>query len=108
MWVLARPVSGLSPAQVWAWQDLARPLLIPSLGLTLTAGQLGAWQDDLLANSQAVTVRFRQGGERLRRKDGHTVTLKQWMQEAGVPPWLRERIPLVYVGGVLVVVGAGF
>ena len=102
------PLPAHDPAQVWAWQDLARPLLIPSLGLTLTAGQLGAWQDDLLANSQAVTVRFRQGGERLRRKDGHTVTLKQWMQEAGVPPWLRERIPLVYVGGELVVVGAGF
>jgi tRNA(Ile)-lysidine synthase len=49
--------------------------------------------------SERVTVRLRQGGERLRldaRRPRRT--LKNLFQERGVPPWLRERLPLVYCG----------
>jgi tRNA(Ile)-lysidine synthase len=31
--------------------------------------------------------------------------VKRLLQEAGVPPWLRGFIPLVYLGGVLISVG---
>jgi tRNA(Ile)-lysidine synthase len=51
----------------------------------------------------AVTVRTRGGGERL-RPDGRRPrrTLKNLLQEGNVPPWRRERIPLVFCGDELV------
>ncbi len=48
---------------------------------------------------QDLSVRFRQGGEScmpLGRKHHHS--LKKLFQEWGVPPWQRERVPLLYVG----------
>ena len=45
-------------------------------------------------------VRFRRGGERFRPAGRrHSTTLKKLLQVSGVPPWLRERIPLLYVDG---------
>jgi tRNA(Ile)-lysidine synthase len=40
---------------------------------------------------KVVTVRFRQKGDGLKKK----------MQELGVPPWLRDRVPLIYDKGLL-------
>lgn len=44
-----------------------------------------------------VTIRFRQGGEKIKiqGRAGHH-DLKKLLQEQGVPPWLRDRIPLLY------------
>ncbi|MEX0638390.1 MAG: tRNA lysidine(34) synthetase TilS [Burkholderiales bacterium] len=50
-----------------------------------------------------VTLRARAGGERLQldaRRPRRT--LKNLFQEAGVPPWRRERLPLLYCGDELV------
>lgn len=53
-----------------------------------------------------VTVRFRRGGERCRIPGrGGRHALKNIFQERGVPPWVRERIPLVYIGDELAAVG---
>ena len=50
-----------------------------------------------------VTVRLRRGGERLRLdRRRPTRTLKNLFQESGVPPWRRDRLPLVYCGESLV------
>ena len=49
-------------------------------------------------------IRFRAGGEEI-RIDDHTRKLKKLMQEAGVLPWMRDRIPLLYAGDELVAVG---
>jgi len=52
-----------------------------------------------------VTVRFRRGGERCRlpaRRGSHA--LKKLLQEYGVPPWQRARLPLVYIGDELAAV----
>ncbi len=52
-----------------------------------------------------ITLCFRQGGERLQpigRRGNHT--LKKLFQEKGIPPWVRNRIPLIYIDGVLAVV----
>ncbi|MCW8874871.1 MAG: tRNA lysidine(34) synthetase TilS, partial [Gammaproteobacteria bacterium] len=35
---------------------------------------------------------------------GHHHALKQLLQESGVPPWERERLPLLYLGEELVAV----
>ena len=50
------------------------------------------------AVAKGMTVRFRQGGEQLRPHGRrHTHSLKKLMQEAGIPPWQRNRIPLIYI-----------
>jgi tRNA(Ile)-lysidine synthase len=42
-------------------------------------------------------VQFRQGGERFRPAGHcHSQELKKLLQQAGIPPWERERLPLVY------------
>ncbi|MGB7650593.1 MAG: tRNA lysidine(34) synthetase TilS [Gallionella sp.] len=52
-----------------------------------------------------VTLRLRQGGETLRpAAKSATRTLKNLLQEQGVPPWLRARLPLLYCGEELVCV----
>ena len=53
-----------------------------------------------------VEVRFRRGGEKIRlpgRQGRHS--LKNLFQEAGMPPWERDAIPLVYLDGSLAAVG---
>ena len=52
-----------------------------------------------------VTLRLRQGSETLRpHPDAATRTLKNLLQEHHVPPWRRERLPLLYCGEELVCV----
>lgn len=50
-------------------------------------------------------VRYRQGGERI-RPVGHKCThkLKKLLQDHGVVPWMRRRVPLLYSGDRLVAV----
>ena len=53
----------------------------------------------------SVTLRLRQGGEILRPSaKSATRSLKNLLQERGVPPWLRSRLPLLYCGEALVAV----
>jgi tRNA(Ile)-lysidine synthase len=83
---------------VYAW-DGEQPLFIETLNmelsLTQTAGK--GLQQDVVA--RGMTVRFRQGGEQFRPNGRqHTHSLKKLMQEAGIPPWQRNRIPLIYIG----------
>jgi len=52
----------------------------------------------------ALRVCFRQGGEQLLFR-GHHRSLKKLFQEAGVPPWERRIIPLIYLDGELIAVG---
>ena len=52
-----------------------------------------------------VTLRLRSGGETLRPyPHAATRTLKNLLQEHHVPPWLRDRLPLLYCGDELVCV----
>jgi len=52
-----------------------------------------------------VVVRFRRGGEKIRPVGArHRRELKTLLQEQGVPPWLRDRLPLLYVGSRLAAV----
>jgi tRNA(Ile)-lysidine synthase len=61
---------------------------------------LDAWR------AGAITVRYRCGGEICRpfgRQGSHE--LKKLFQEAGIPPWVRERTPLIYIDDRLAAVG---
>ena len=53
-----------------------------------------------------ITVKFRSGGEaiKLPGRSGHH-SLKNLYQEAGIPPWERIRVPLIYLDGKLAAVG---
>jgi tRNA(Ile)-lysidine synthase len=87
------------------WQGEQR-VLMPELGATLvmkrTRGK-GISLDKLLA--APVTVRLRQGGEKL-RPDARRPrrSLKNLLQEARLAPWLRSRLPLLFAGEELVYV----
>jgi tRNA(Ile)-lysidine synthase len=86
-------------------QDLA-PLEWSALGMQLdfvrTQGE-GISLDKL--RSAPVTLRVRQGGEAM-RPHVHAAkrTLKNLLQEHQMPPWLRDRLPLLYCGEELVCV----
>jgi tRNA(Ile)-lysidine synthase len=56
-----------------------------------------------------ITVKFRTGGEtiELPHRSGHH-SLKKLFQEAGIPPWERVGIPLIYLDGKLAAVGANW
>jgi len=53
-----------------------------------------------------VEVRFRRGGEKIRLpgREGHH-SLKNLFQEAGIPPWERDAMPLIYLNDTLAAVG---
>jgi tRNA(Ile)-lysidine synthase len=85
---------------------------LPGQSLTNPAtGENLDWQDLMdmgirLENpNQALTLRFRQGGERIRIAPNRAHRkLKHLMQETGIPPWERDRIPLIYEGDRLLAV----
>ncbi len=53
----------------------------------------------------AVTVRLRRGAEHIRPDNKRpTRTLKNLLQEHGIPPWQRDILPLLFCGGELVCV----
>jgi len=56
--------------------------------------------------SDGLAIRPRVGGEEFQLQgQSHTRKLKKLLQEAGVVPWMRDRLPLVYSGERLVAVG---
>jgi tRNA(Ile)-lysidine synthase len=86
-------------------QTQAEVALGPGLGVLrfLAGGTPGLSQDVM---KRGVQVRFRQGGEEFQPLGQlHTRKLKKLLQEEGVVPWMRERLPLVFSGDELVAVG---
>lgn len=52
-----------------------------------------------------IQIRFRQGGETIRLPGRrHRHSLKNLLQAAGLPPWLRDLLPLVYINDNLALV----
>jgi len=89
-----------------------QPLDIPGVGtLELVKEEIakvenGKGRSVLNLALAPLSIRFRQGGERCQpagRIGSHP--LKKLFQEYQVPPWLRDRVPLIYCGAQLVAVG---
>jgi len=79
------------------WSDFPEPLVISSLGtLTVESSDSGV----SVENGDLVRIGFRQGGEKIFYK-GHRRSLKKLLQQIGVPTFLRNRIPLLYVNDQL-------
>lgn len=91
---------------VFEW-DMGSVLIIAGVGrLAAVETRGGERLKASLLERDDITVRLRQGGERIRPAgSAHHRPLKTLFQEAGVPPWERRRTPLVYAGEVLVCVG---
>jgi tRNA(Ile)-lysidine synthase len=86
-----------------AWRG-ERRIALPQLGGELRFRRArGRGIDAARLASQGLTVALRGGGERL-RPDARRPrrTLKNLFQEAGMPPWERERLPMLYCEGALV------
>ena len=102
--VRARPVL---PGFRKSWQGESR-LDIPELGgiLLFETAEEGLDPERL---GGPVTVRVREGGERFRVHEKRpSRLLKNLFQESGVPPWMRNSLPLLYCGERLVwVAGIG-
>ncbi len=90
--------------QVLQW-DVNQPLALPSLQQHLELQPMAGQGIAAAHLDTTLTVRFRTGGETIKpagRKQTHS--LKKLLQEAGVPPWLRSRIPLLYRQDTLIAV----
>lgn len=94
LWAMAPRKQTEWPAQQ-AWRG--EPLILPDGGLlTLEpAAQLSA----------ALSVRFRQGGERIKPAgDRYTRDLRSLFQTGAIPPWQRDNCPLLYADDELIAV----
>ncbi len=79
------------PTDALHW-DGTRPIVLPR--------QLGELVLEGTSNSPAslsAEVRWYAGGERLHLEGRPRKRLKKVFQEAGVPPWIRRRLPLIFV-----------
>jgi len=91
--------AALPPDYARAWRG-QRALALPEFGGVLTmASARGAGLSLAKLAGHPVWIRVRRGGERLRPDPRRPRrTLKNLMQEAHIPPWERERLPLVFCG----------
>lgn len=94
---LLTPLASLPGAWSAEWDGLS-PLRLPDGRLLVAEGEgrpAAPWR-----------VRYREGGERLRPRAGQpSRELRTWLQEQDVPPWERERLPLVLAGEDVIGVG---
>ncbi len=99
------PPGNMDPAWNAAWQ-LTDPLDIPGVGRLRAEPARGDGLSRERIAQVPLTVRLRQGGEVCRLPGrAHHHKLKKLLQEAGVPPWERKRLPLVYADGDLAAIG---
>ncbi|MDH5190362.1 MAG: tRNA lysidine(34) synthetase TilS [Gammaproteobacteria bacterium] len=83
--------------------DMKSPLRLPgNAGILRPVITTGTGLKQSLCNSVTASVKFRQGGEKLKLAGrDHTHDLKKLFQEKSVPPWERDCIPFVYLGDEL-------
>ncbi len=96
-----RPCRETDSALSLSW-DPAEPLEIRGVGLLRAIATRGDGLSQERIGKAPLTVGWRQGGETCRLPGRvHHHKLKKLLQEAGVPPWVRRRLPLVYANGEL-------
>jgi tRNA(Ile)-lysidine synthase len=102
-----KPGTDASLAMGWrlAWRG-EKQVVIPELGGSLRfTRRKGAGMSLQKLMEHPVTVRLRQGGERLRPDCNRPRrSLKNLLQEASLPPWDRITLPLIFSGEHLVCV----
>ena len=111
-----QPLCTWAGVEVRCWRDClhAGPAIVPLPGgkrlswdgadVLELPGELGTLELQGAPRPGRLEVRFREGGETCVRGGCHR-PLKKLLQELSVPPWLRPRVPLVYMDGELAAVG---
>ena len=100
------PAEDLEDPSAWPRELSGERTLLPD-GLGLIELERGA---DIGLSEHVVAagldIRPRIGGEEIRlHGQRHTKKLKKLLQEEGIVPWMRERLPLIYSNDELVAVG---
>lgn len=100
----------LPPLGELGWPPDGEPLAASAVSLGPGMGALRPAPGSPLGLSsttveRGLSIRMRTGGEEIRPAgQRHTKKLKKLLQEEGVVPWMRERLPLIYAGEELVAV----
>lgn len=96
-WIHAMPPAQIIPAgwrQSWDGNPLQLPAGLGTLTLLDDSGEIVP-----LAPGDVLSVGFRRGGERIQLHDRpFHHELRDLLQKAGIPPWQRNRLPLVLDG----------
>ncbi len=93
-----RRLTDPDPSLQVTW-NLRQPIEVPGTGYVLRCVEsIGDGLSPERIGTRAITVRLRRGGEICRLPGrSHHHKLKKLLQEAGVPPWQRQRLPLIFV-----------
>ncbi|MCP5197789.1 MAG: tRNA lysidine(34) synthetase TilS [Gammaproteobacteria bacterium] len=87
--------------QTYVWPSNADgwpPLDLAGVGQLRMQATIGTGLRAAGLSGGSLIVGFRQGGERFRPAGrAHGQELKKLLQEAGIPPWERDRLPLIYL-----------
>ena len=83
-----------------SWDSFPAP--VPVSGIGIVTAQLVSKGIKLYPGDR-IEIRFRRGGE-LFELHQQTKSLKKLMQEWGIPTWLRDKTPLLYLNGELAAV----
>jgi tRNA(Ile)-lysidine synthase len=99
---IVKPLPRTTANLEWTW-DGRGTLHTPELGGSLRlVRRRGAGIDARRLQDAVLTVRTRRGGESLRLSAGaRRRTLRNLLQEAAIAPWVRDRLPCVFVNGKL-------
>lgn len=96
---VARQLTGIGENFVWEWQGQAQLSLSPFPLQLVSRENVGDGISLSRLRSAPITIRLRQGGERFQPDCKRPRrSLKNLLQEAAVPPWQRERLPLLFCG----------
>lgn len=98
-------LSATAPEQTLVWRcGEAKNIRHPWWGeLGLSADSAAA--PEITGPDPELSVAWRAAGQRLMMPDGHHQTVKKLLQQCGLPPFLRSRIPLLYCGDELWALG---
>lgn len=100
-----KPAAEADPGLRVRW-NFPDPLEIPGVGWLRAETARGQGLSQARIAQSPLLVGLRQGGEVCRLPGrAHHHKLKKLLQEAGIPPWERKRLPLVYVNGDLAAIG---
>lgn len=98
-------LSTTAPEQkiVWRWGEVTSIRHAWWGELSLQADYAAA--PGFTGSGPELSVAWRAAGERLMMPDGHHQTVKKLLQQCGLPPFLRSRIPLLYCANELWALG---
>lgn len=87
---------------LWQGEDV---LVLPDSSRLLFTKKMGCGFAFERGGGIELHIKSRSGGERFKPDINRPRrSLKSVMQSRGIPPWLRERCPLVFMGGTLVII----